>query len=47
MSNNPVLATLEHVWQALDSLGHPIALMGGLSVAAWGHLRTTRDVDLL
>jgi hypothetical protein len=32
---------------ALDEIGIPIALMGGLALAAWDRLRATEDVDFL
>jgi hypothetical protein len=41
------MATLDHIWGVLEPLGHPLALMGGISLAAWNHVRATRDVDLL
>jgi hypothetical protein len=47
MATEAALATLDHVWRALEPLGHPMALMGGISLAAWNHIRATRDVDLL
>jgi hypothetical protein len=42
-----VLAALRQVWTALEPLDIPIAVMGGLAVSAWGHLRNTQDVDVL
>jgi hypothetical protein len=42
-----VLAALRHVWTALEPLEVPMAVMGGLSVSAWGYLRNTQDVDIL
>jgi hypothetical protein len=39
--------TLEHVLRVLTPLGHPLAVMGGISLAAWKHVRATFDVDLL
>jgi Nucleotidyl transferase AbiEii toxin, Type IV TA system len=47
MATETALATLDHVWGVLAPLGHPLAVMGGISLAAWGHVRATRDVDLL
>jgi hypothetical protein len=47
MPANVLIATLAHVWRTLEPLQHPMALMGGMAVAAWGYLRATRDVDLL
>lgn len=47
MASDIVRNVLEHVWKSLEPLGYPMALMGGLSLAAWHHLRATRDVDLL
>jgi hypothetical protein len=42
-----VLQSLRHVWLALDPLETPMAVMGGLALATWKHIRATRDVDLL
>ena len=42
-----LLEALSRAWRALDRLGLPMALMGGLAVAVWKHVRATRDVDLL
>jgi hypothetical protein len=47
MTTDAALATLNHVWGVLAPLGHPLAVMGGISLAAWNHIRATRDVDLL
>jgi hypothetical protein len=47
MAAEVVRAVLDHVWSALEPLGHPCALMGGLALAAWNHPRATRDVDIL
>jgi len=47
MAGELLLATLRHVWAALTALQLDMALMGGIAVAAWHHLRNTRDVDLL
>jgi hypothetical protein len=47
VATETALATLDHVWRALAPLGHPMAVMGGISLAAWNHVRATRDVDLL
>jgi len=42
-----LLQALRRAWEALEKLGLPMALMGGLAVAVWKHVRATRDVDLL
>jgi hypothetical protein len=47
MATEAALATLDHVWGVLAPLGHPMALIGGISLAAWSHVRATRDFDLL
>ncbi len=47
MATKAVLAALSHVWVALKPTNCPRALMGGLSLPLWKHVRTTRDVDLL
>ena len=47
MAADVVLRALKHVWTSLEPLNVPMALMGGLALAAWKHVRATRDVDLL
>ena len=47
MATEAALATLDHIWGVLEPLNHPLAVMGGISLAAWNHIRATRDVDLL
>lgn len=47
MSGETVRATLNELWQVLEPLGIPCALIGGLAMAIWNHPRATRDVDLL
>src|SRR5207249_1088754 len=47
MAANVVLSALKHVWSLLGSLQIPQAVMGGLALAVWNHVRATRDVDLL
>jgi hypothetical protein len=47
MSGETVLQTLRHVWQSLKPTGIPMAVVGGLALAAWKHVRATRDIDLL
>ncbi len=47
MAGETVREVLNHVWSALNSLGHPCALIGGIALAVWSHPRATRDVDLL
>jgi hypothetical protein len=42
-----LLQTLSHLWRLLQSLEVPAALMGGLAMSVWKHVRSTRDVDLL
>src|SRR5438094_576568 len=42
-----LLGAFRQVWAALAGRGVPAALMGGLAVAVWQHVRATRDVDLL
>jgi len=42
-----VLKALKHVWVSLEPFHAPMAVMGGLALAAWRHVRATRDVDLL
>ena len=47
MASESVRAVLNHVWNTLEPLGYPCALVGGIALAAWNHPRATRDVDLL
>jgi hypothetical protein len=47
MAGETVLRALRHAWLTLEPLGLPVALMGGLALAVWKHVRATRDVDLL
>jgi hypothetical protein len=47
MAGKIVLTALRHVWGTLEPTNCPRALMGGLSLALWKHVRNTRDVDLL
>ena len=42
-----VLNTLRLAWTTLQSLGVPMALVGGLAMTAWKRPRFTKDVDLL
>ena len=42
-----VLNTLRHVWLTLKPLNVPVAVVGGIALATWKHVRATRDVDLL
>jgi hypothetical protein len=47
VSTEVVLKTLKHVWSRLEPLHLPMAVMGGLALSVWKHVRATRDVDLL
>jgi len=47
MPGKLVLEALRHVWLTLRSAGIPAAVMGGLALATWKHVRATKDVDLL
>jgi hypothetical protein len=47
MATEAVVATLRQTWDILRDLHVPAALMGGLAMAHWGHIRSTQDVDLL
>jgi hypothetical protein len=42
-----LLITLRNLWRLLQLLDTPAALMGGLALSVWKHVRSTRDVDLL
>src|SRR5438045_3645045 len=47
MAGELVISALKHIWATLAALKVDAALMGGIAVAAWNHIRNTRDVDLL
>jgi len=47
MPAEAVLRALRHVWLTLKPLDIPVAAMGGIALAAWKHVRATRDIDLL
>jgi hypothetical protein len=47
MASEAVRAVLNHVVSALEPLGYPCALIGGVALAVWHYPRATRDVDLL
>ncbi len=47
MAGELLLSALRHVWVTLAALKVEAALMGGIAVAAWNHIRNTRDVDVL
>ena len=42
-----VLRALRELWAALSPLGFPMAVMGGIAVSLWKHVRATQDVDVL
>lgn len=47
MPAEAVVATLRQAWDILAEMRVPAALMGGLALAHWGHVRSTQVVDLL
>jgi len=47
MAGRAVLEALRHVWLTLKSADAPAAVAGGIALAAWKHVRATKDVDLL
>jgi hypothetical protein len=47
MARDVVLETLRHAWETLQPLNASMAVMGGIALAAWEHVRATHDVDLL
>jgi hypothetical protein len=47
MISDLLLGVLRHVWNTLEPQGVPCALMGGIALSVWDHVRATRDVDLL
>lgn len=47
MASDAVRSVLNQLWNTLEPLGYPVALIGGMALAVWYHPRSTRDVDLL
>ncbi|HEV2969339.1 MAG TPA: nucleotidyl transferase AbiEii/AbiGii toxin family protein [Pirellulales bacterium] len=47
MPGEAILVTLRHAWTALEPLKMPMAVIGGVALSAWNHIRYTRDADLL
>ena len=47
MPSSLVLQALRHVWLAIAPLNFPVAVVGGIALAAWKHVRATRDIDIL
>jgi hypothetical protein len=47
MPGEAVLQTLRCAWIALEPLKLPMAVIGGVALSAWNHIRYTRDADLL
>jgi len=47
MTSSVVFQALKHAWQSLEPLNLPMAVMGGIAMAYYGHSRGTKDVDLL
>ena len=46
MPSELLFKVLKHVWSHLEPLRLPMAVMGGLALSAWRHVRATRDVDV-
>lgn len=46
MAPNLVISALEHAWATLETLGLPMAVLGGIALAGWKHPRATDDVDI-
>ncbi len=47
MASEGVLTTLRAGWNALSGIAAPKAVIGGLALTAWNHVRYTRDADVL
>ena len=47
MAGEGVLATLRAGWNALEKVDATKAVIGGLALTAWKHIRYTRDADVL
>ena len=42
-----LLETVRHVWSTLQPTGTKTAVIGGIALSMWEHLRATKDADLL
>jgi hypothetical protein len=42
-----IFRVLKQLWEVLERLQLPAAVMGGIAVSLWKHVRATQDVDLL
>jgi hypothetical protein len=47
MAGEGVVATLRAGWDALGTVNAAKAVIGGLALTAWKHVRYTRDADVL
>ncbi len=47
MPGEGILVTLRHAWLALEPLNLPMAVVGGVALSAWNHVRYARDADFL
>lgn len=47
MISDSYIAAADAAAQALEALGQPFCLIGGMALPAWGRLRFTHDVDFL
>jgi hypothetical protein len=47
MPGEAILQTLRHVWRTIEPLDLPTALIGGIALSAWKHVRATRDIDFI
>ena len=47
MLPDALVKTLRHTWDALEPLGLPMAIFGGIAMGPWNRIRATRDADIL
>jgi len=47
MLPNALIKTVRHAWDALEPLGLPLAIFGGIALGPWNRVRATRDADIL
>jgi len=47
MHSNALLETVRHVWSTLRPTGVKMAVIGGIALSVWEHMRATKDADLL
>ena len=47
MLSEALLETVRHLWRTLHPTGVQMAIIGGIALSMWEHLRATKDADVL